>query len=144
MSNYIYSPSQNMIIPVGLKQHYVDAGTWPDDAVNISDSQAAEFNQQFPEGKILSHDENSQPCWADAPPPTYDELLATAEFDKQRRINEANSYMNERQWPGKAAIGRLKEDDLKRYNLWLDYLDALEAVDTSEPQKIIWPATPED
>lgn len=39
--------------------------------------------------------------------------------------------MNSRQWPGKAAIGRLKGDDLTQYNLWLDYLDALEAVDTS-------------
>ncbi|WP_204528018.1 tail fiber assembly protein, partial [Citrobacter cronae] len=31
----------------------------------------------------------------------------------------------------KAAIGRLKGDELAQYNLWLDYLDALEALDTS-------------
>lgn len=39
--------------------------------------------------------------------------------------------MNSKQWLGNAAIGRLKGDALAQYNLWLDYLDELEAVDTS-------------
>ncbi len=58
-------------------------------------------------------------------------------------IDEANAYMNSKQWPGKAAIGRLKGDDLAQYNLWLDYLDALEAVDTSNAPDINWPERPE-
>jgi hypothetical protein len=43
------------------------------------------------------------------------------------------------QWPGKAAIGRLKETELAQYNLWLDYLDELEAIDTSVAADITWP-----
>ncbi len=31
--------------------------------------------------------------------------------------------MNSKQWPGKAAIGRLKGEELAQYNLWLDYLE---------------------
>ncbi|HIG0354641.1 TPA: tail fiber assembly protein, partial [Enterobacter asburiae] len=33
-------------------------------------------------------------------------------------------------------------DDLTQYNLWLDYLDALEAVDTSSAPNIGWPTSP--
>lgn len=77
------------------------------------------------------------------PPPTHDELILAAEFERQRRIDTANDYMNSKQWPGKAAIGRLKGDELSQYNLWLDYLDALEAVDTSSAPDINWPEVPE-
>ncbi|MFP2753350.1 tail fiber assembly protein, partial [Escherichia coli] len=67
-------------------------------------------------------------------------LLATAQ--KQNLIDNANEYMNSKQWPGKAAIGRLKGDELEQYNLWLDYLDALELVDTSGAPDIEWPTPP--
>ncbi|WP_044241731.1 tail fiber assembly protein, partial [Pantoea stewartii] len=61
-----------------------------------------------------------------------------------RRIGEANNFMNDKQWSGKAAIGRLKGDELERYGLWLDYLDALDAVDTSSAPDIDWPIQPEE
>lgn len=143
MNNYVYSPSQNMIFPVAQKQLYVDAGTWPSDAIDISEETAREFNQQFPAGKTMSHDENNQPCWVDIPPPTHDELIEAAEADKLRRIDQANEYMNSKQWPGKAAIGRLKGEELEQYGLWLDYLDALDAVNTSSAPDINWPVPPE-
>ena len=65
-----------------------------------------------------------------------------AELEKQQLINQANNYMNSKQWPGKAAIGRLKGEELAQYNLWLDYLDALELVDTSGAPDIEWPTPP--
>lgn len=61
---------------------------------------------------------------------------------EQMRIsltNEANGYINSRQWPGKAAIGRLKGDELKQYNTWLDYLDAVTVSDGNP-----WPQRPAD
>ncbi|CAI6211452.1 recombinase family protein [Escherichia coli] len=39
-------------------------------------------------------------------------------------------------------IGRLKGEELAQYNLWLDYLDALELVDTSGAPDIEWPTPP--
>ncbi|EJJ2899182.1 tail fiber assembly protein, partial [Escherichia coli] len=68
--------------------------------------------------------------------------IAEAEREKQRRIDVANEFMNNKQWPGKAAIGRLKGDELAQYNLWLDYLDALELVDTSGAPDNEWPTPP--
>lgn len=69
--------------------------------------------------------------------------VATAEGEKQSRSDLANDYINSKQWPGKAALGRLKEAEKEQYNLWLDYLDALEVVDTSSAPDINWPVAPE-
>ncbi|MFV9298583.1 tail fiber assembly protein [Citrobacter amalonaticus] len=69
--------------------------------------------------------------------------IAASEAEKQVRIDRANAYINSKQWPGKAALGRLKDAEKEQYNLWLDYLDALEAVDTSSAPDINWPLAPE-
>lgn len=69
-------------------------------------------------------------------------LIAAADVERQSRIKAANDHMNNRQWPGKAVIGRLKGDELAQYNLWLDYLDALEALDISVTPNIAWPTMP--
>lgn len=70
--------------------------------------------------------------------------VSEAENKKRLLINEATEYINSKQWPGKAVIGRLKGDELAQYNLWLDYLDALETVDTSSAPDIEWPTPPEE
>ncbi|WP_400165698.1 tail fiber assembly protein [Escherichia coli] len=67
---------------------------------------------------------------------------AGGRVERQRRIYDANDFMNSKQWPGKAAIGRLKGEELAQYNLWLDYLDALELVDTASAPDIEWPTPP--
>ncbi|MFA1020393.1 tail fiber assembly protein [Enterobacter sp. SAT-E-asb] len=68
--------------------------------------------------------------------------VASAETEKQSRIDKANEYINSKQWPGKAAIGRLKVEELAQYNLWLDYLDALEDTNPSSAPDISWPIPP--
>lgn len=65
-----------------------------------------------------------------------------AEMKKISLVSEVNTYINTHQWPGKAAIGRLKGEELAQYNSWLDYLDALEAVGTSSAPDISWPSSP--
>ena len=72
-----------------------------------------------------------------------DAQIKLADDEKSRLTQGANDYINSKQWPGKAAMGRLKDTEKALYNLWLDYLDALEAVDTSSAPKINWPVPPE-
>ncbi|MCW7301471.1 tail fiber assembly protein [Escherichia coli] len=85
---------------------------------------------------------NGLPTWALIPPPSHEELIQQAESERQLLLNQANEYMNSKQWPGKAAIGRLKGEELAQYNSWLDYLDALELVDTTGAPDIEWPTPP--
>ncbi|MBW4235815.1 tail fiber assembly protein [Enterobacter roggenkampii] len=72
-----------------------------------------------------------------------DAQIKLADDEKSRLTQGANDYINSKQWPGKAAMGRLKDTEKAQYNLWLDYLDELEAVDTSSAPKINWPVPPE-
>lgn len=139
MSDYSFSPSQLAFYANALKEtYYQPAGQWPDDALAVSDSVTTEFTAQPPAGKRLSS-EDGLPAWEDIPPPTHEQSIAAADAERQRLIDTANDYMNGRQWPGKAAIGRLKGDELGQYHLWLDYLDALEALDISGAPVISWP-----
>ncbi|HGW3964987.1 TPA: tail fiber assembly protein [Citrobacter freundii] len=140
--NYIWDVTNVRLLAYLLKDEYEAAGMWPENGIDVSDEVAAEFTGQPPEGKTIGVGADGMPAWVDMPPPSHDELVAQADAEKQARIDLANDYMNSKQWPGKAAIGRLKGDELAQYNLWLDYLDALEAVDTSSAPDIKWPTPP--
>lgn len=67
---------------------------------------------------------------------------AAAEAEKQSIIDRTNYFINSKQWPGKAVMGRLNEIEKEKYNAWLDYLDALESIDISNPLTICWPQKP--
>ncbi|HBL7129504.1 tail fiber assembly protein [Enterobacter asburiae] len=130
-----YSPSLNGFLLEKTAEDYQGH-----DLIEITESVYDEFMAGSTTKKMVPG--ANGPAWADIPPPTHDELVAAAEAEKQQRIDLANEYMNGKQWPGKAAIGRLKGDELAQYNLWLDYLDALEAIDTSTAPDITWPEQP--
>ncbi|WP_338789594.1 tail fiber assembly protein [Escherichia coli] len=142
MMKYLYV--NNLAYPYELQSLYVEKGEWPEEkGVDIDEVIFREyFYDTPPEGKYRCVGEDGLPAWADIPPPTHEELIEITESERQLLINQANEYMNSKQWPGKAAIGRLKDDELAQYNLWLDYLDALELVDTSSAPDIEWPTPP--
>ncbi|EMZ6148822.1 tail fiber assembly protein [Escherichia coli] len=142
MMKYLYV--NNLAYPYELQSLYVEKGEWPEEkGVDIDEVIFREyFYDTPPEGKYRCVGEDGLPAWTDIPPPTREEQIASAETKKQQLINQANDYMNSRQWVGKAAIGRLKGEELAQYNLWLDYLDALELVDTSSAPDIEWPTPP--
>ncbi|EIH4663164.1 tail fiber assembly protein [Escherichia coli] len=142
MIKYLYV--NNLAYPYELQSLYVEKGEWPEEkGVDIDEVIFREyFYDTPPEGKYRCVGEDGLPAWVDIPPPTREEQIASAETKKQQLINQSNEYMNTKQWPGKAAIGRLKGEELAQYNLWLDYLDALELVDTSSAPDIEWPTPP--
>ncbi|WP_333498473.1 tail fiber assembly protein [Kluyvera sp. CHPC 1.2972] len=143
MANYIFSPSKNAFYPFELKTSYEITDSWPEDGIDVEDSIFIEFTGIPPEGMMRGVSGDNMPLWIEQPEPTQDELIAAADVEKQDRIDRANVYMNGKQWPGKAAMGRLKDSEKIQYSLWLDYLDALEAVDTSSAPDINWPESPE-
>ncbi|STL39919.1 putative phage tail assembly chaperone [Escherichia coli] len=121
---------------------FTDLNKAPSDAVEITtDEWLLLLDGQDNGMKIVSNQEG-YPVLTEQPPLSKENLIALADLKKRKLINEANEHMNSRQWPGKAAIGRLKGEELAQYNLWLDYLDALELVDTSGAPDIEWPTPP--
>ncbi len=143
MSKYRYSAETNEFFPYALEINYRAAGHWPDAGVDFDENAFMEWKiENAPEGKMRIAGEGGMPAWQDTPPLSSEELIALAEADKSAKMANANAYMNDKQWPGKAAIGRLKGADLDQYNLWLDYLDALEGVSTASAPDINWPESP--
>ncbi|EFI5875522.1 hypothetical protein GW108_20135 [Escherichia coli] len=114
----------------------------PDDAFDIEDALYYELMNGQSTGKIIINSPDNYPVLTEYPAKTHEQEIAEAEGMKNILIEQANDYMNSKQWPGKAAIGRLKGEELAQYNLWLDYLDALELVDTSGAPDIEWPTPP--
>lgn len=129
-------------MPGDKKESYIKAGSWPKDAIEVDGKTYIAFTQTPPAGRVLGSNNEGIPEWVQEPALTDEEISAYLTEEKKRRIDEANYVINSKQWPGKAAIGRLKGDDLDQYNIWLDYLDALDAVDTSSGTSVDWPEQP--
>ncbi|HGJ5864896.1 tail fiber assembly protein (plasmid) [Arsenophonus nasoniae] len=66
--------------------------------------------------------------------------IEAAETKKQNLIAEVSAETQILQT--KLALKRIKSDELELLNAWLDYLDLLEAVDTSLAPDIDWPLKP--
>lgn len=142
MSEYIYSAKNNAFYPMEMKEDYVVAGSWPDDGKEVTIDCFLEFTSVAHTDKYRVAGDDGFPAWEQVPAPTEEQLIAIADAERMRLIGLANANINVKQWPGKAAIGRLKGDELTQYNLWLDYLDSLQAVDTSKAPDINWPKQP--
>lgn len=74
------------------------------------------------------------------PRPTKEQLIAKAEYDKQALITEVQA---ETQLLQTKLARAYHPDEKARLNVWLDYLDLLEAVDTSTAPDIDWPEKPQ-
>ena len=137
---YLFSKKNKAFYPVAEKQLYIAAGTLPDDVIEVSADTRDVYNGLPPIGQKLGADDSGLPIWVEK---SHVEYVANADFLRKMKIDEANSFMSSKQWPGKAALGRLKGVELEQYSKWLDYLDALETVDTSNAPDVEWPTQPE-
>ncbi|MCV8070412.1 tail fiber assembly protein [Escherichia coli] len=100
------------------------------------------FSELPPAGKIRIAGPDGLPAWADIPKPSKAELISQAEQQKQRRIDDAMQSISVIQL--KLRAGRkLTPDETINLNLTLDYIEAVEATDTSTAPDVIWPELPE-
>lgn len=115
----------------------------PGDAFDIEDILYYELMDGQSAGKIIINSPDNYPMLVEYPAKTQEQNIAEAEGVKKTLLRQAVDYINSMQWSGKAAIGRLTGDGLLHYGNWLDYMDALEAIDTSNAPNITWPSPPE-
>ncbi|MDE9665465.1 tail fiber assembly protein [Citrobacter portucalensis] len=60
----------------------------------------------------------------------------------QALIDEANAVINKNNWPSKLQLNRMSETETSKFNLWLDYIDALNAIKPSDFPTAILPEQP--
>jgi hypothetical protein len=72
---------------------------------------------------------------------SHDELVAEDEAEKRARIDAATSRIVV--WQTKLLMGRkLTDGESASLNAWMDYIDAVTAIDTSTAPDISWPELP--
>lgn len=141
MKNYVYSAIHNAFFPLSFIDEYTGLAGWDlSDAIEVDDTVYHMFINP-PEGKRRIAGKDGLPAWDDIPPPTNEELIAENEAKKQTLLAEVNDETQILQT--KLALKRIKSDELELLNAWLDYLDLLEAVDTSLAPDIDWPQKPQ-
>ncbi|EOL9020153.1 tail fiber assembly protein [Cronobacter dublinensis] len=65
-----------------------------------------------------------------------------AKATKSRLRSAANEIISQQQWPSRLTLGRLNEQEKAAFTAWLDYLEALDATETSYAPDIAWPEPP--
>lgn len=141
MENYKYSPGNNAFYPTSLEAEYTEAGTWPDDLIDVSDDVYREFaSDAAPEGKQRIAGSDGLPAWEDIPPPTKEQLIEQAETRKQALIAEASQKTQ--LWQTQLILGIITEKDKASLKEWMLYVQDVQAVDPSPGAGVVWPTLP--
>ena len=129
-----YSASEQGFYIEGVNQQL------PDDAREIEQSRY----------ERLLQDNHKLGMWIDfsSSPPlsrevikTREQLSAEALQKKEMLIESARVRISI--WQTKLMLGRLSDDERDWLNKWLDYIDAVQAIDTSAGSGLVWPVPPD-
>uniref|UniRef100_UPI001E384C2D tail fiber assembly protein n=1 Tax=Citrobacter freundii TaxID=546 RepID=UPI001E384C2D len=113
-----------------------NAGSWPSDAVEVSQSQRIEFTGLPPAGKVLGS-VAGLPAWVDLPLPTKEESEALAAAQKLQLRSVADEEIEWRQ--DAVDVGIATDDEAAALAEWKKYRVLLMRVDTTDP---VWPTPP--
>ncbi|KQN56362.1 hypothetical protein ASE99_10105 [Serratia sp. Leaf51] len=138
---YVYSAKTNMFYPVEMQDEYEQAKSWPADGKEVDEDVFNEYTSQPPSGKMRIADSDSLPTWGDVPEPTKTQLIQQAENQRDALLTEANNVTAD--WRTELALGIISDDDKAFLVLWMQYIKAVKAVDTSTAPAITWPKKPE-
>ncbi|MCC8368264.1 tail fiber assembly protein [Xenorhabdus sp. PB61.4] len=140
---YFYSASRNSFYPTHMKQIYINSGTFPDDAVKVSESCFIEFAiNSAPVGKCRVAGVDGLPTWADIPPPTTKQLQQNAEKKKKDLMSQTSNTIA----PLQDAVDLNLATDKERVALieWRKYRVLLNRIDCSIAPNIVWPEQPKE
>lgn len=141
MEQVYFSASTPGFISAAWKEDgtYTDA-TWPEDAVLLTDDEVKTFwRQNPPEGQQIGNIDG-RPAWVDIPPPTQEQLVATADQQKVSLRATADRVIA----PLQDAVDLDMATDNEKATLtaWRTYRVFLNRVDTSTAPDITWPEKP--
>lgn len=135
-----FSPEKVGFYDFSIKDEYVKAGSWPDDAVRISNITYSELMDGQSDGKIIAADENGNPVLVDPSPPTSDVLNNISKAKKAELMAVASKEIAPLQ--DAVDLGIASEVESATLNEWKKYRVNLNRVDTSTAPEIEWPDVP--
>ncbi|WP_350307007.1 tail fiber assembly protein [Photorhabdus viridis] len=138
--NYVFSALNKAFYPLSLQQDYIEAGSWPNDPISVTDDIFNEFSGMPPIGKILSSGEDGLPCWEDIPPPTKEQLISIAEIQRTQFLSLANEKITP--LSDAVELDMATNEEAQLLKEWKKYRIMLNRVDTSKALEIDWPIPP--
>ncbi|EBQ1372734.1 tail fiber assembly protein [Salmonella enterica] len=76
------------------------------------------------------------------PPPTHEELIQTAENERERLLKHADDVMLD--WRTELMLGEISDANRAKLSAWLAYKNDVKAADvTTDPEHVSWPVPPE-
>ncbi|HDR2560019.1 TPA: tail fiber assembly protein [Enterobacter ludwigii] len=141
-SNYFFSASTGGFYPSSLRGEYEAAGSWPEDALPISDRWYSYLNDGQSRGKVIVTDEYGQPVLSEPAPFTSEQIATFTETKKIELMGVANSRIQPLQ--DAVELGEATETEAARLIAWKKYRVLLNRVDTSLGTEPDWPELPED
>ncbi|EPQ7147778.1 tail fiber assembly protein [Enterobacter hormaechei] len=123
-----------------LFQDYELSGTWPNDAIEISEHWYEYLIEGQGVGKVITVNEYGQPVLADPAPPAPEEIIQYAAELKNKLMDEANTALLPLQ--DAVDLGIATESESAMLIEWKKYRVLLNRVDTSKAPDIEWPEKP--
>ncbi|MBK5073213.1 tail fiber assembly protein [Budviciaceae bacterium CWB-B4] len=137
---FYYSKTTNAFYLADSKANYIAAGTWPDDAVDVSIDVFNEFSANPPESKMREPGRDGMPSWGDIPPLSMDELISIASDQKSRLLIIADRTINTLK--DAVELDMATDEEAAMHTAWRKYRVLLSRVDVTKAPDIKWPKEP--
>lgn len=135
-----YSKTVGGFIP----DEWMEDGTYnpiPSDAIKLTEKEIDEFHGVSIPGKMVDVS-NGRLLWVDLPPPTRDELIATAEQERQKLLAHADAVILD--WRTELMLGEISDANRGKLSAWLAYKNEVKTWDVkTDPEHVNWPVPPE-
>lgn len=90
MSKIYFSPKKLSFFPEDFIEDYKQAGTWPDDAIEISEEKYTELKFGLLSGKVLSVDIAGNPILVSQPKQTVSEMASSLRSNRDLLISSTD------------------------------------------------------
>ncbi|HEG2117510.1 tail fiber assembly protein [Enterobacter kobei] len=112
---------------------------WDGEGDLFPDYQAVELNENENAGPGWTYDgtEFYPPV---EPEKSHEELVAEAEQQKEALLSEAQTTIS--LWQTELQLGIISDEDKASLIAWVQYIKAVQAIDTSKAPDITWPVPP--
>ncbi|EKN6222700.1 tail assembly chaperone [Yersinia enterocolitica] len=135
-----FSPLAKNFYPSNMINDGSYKSSLPADLIDVTDEDLSTYwKQTAPAGKQLGA-VDGRPVWVDLPPPTHEELVASAIAKKSQLKTLADSEIEWRQ--DAVDDGSVSEKEIADLAAWRKYRVALMRIDTFNPHEIEWPVAP--
>lgn len=136
-----FSAAENGFYDDAFKADYTSAGTWPADAIAISERWYQHLLDGQAKGRMIVINSYGQPVLADQPAPSKETLIAAAENLKAKLLKQAGESIAPLQ--DAVDLSMATKAEIASLQAWKQYRVLLNRTDTSNAPDIEWPVAPD-